>query len=237
MVDWVLYRADGVALGEVDISDDRLERAVRRARLQERAVRHSRRVRRLRVVVPLVGGLLAFALAALAVLPSLMPLAGLKGIDITADGLVMNNPRLSGHLTEERRYNVEAARAVQSILDPTQLRLERIVAELEMENDGWVRIDGARAFYDTDTEILELSGGVRITSSEGTEARLATASVFLKDGRVVSPEAIEIDSPKGAIRAGRIDVEESGDVIRMRGGVSITIDPSKAVPPPGGATN
>lgn len=230
-------RASGVAGQDTDISGDRLERAVHRARVRERAARHSRRVRRLRLVVPLAGGILALGLLVLAAMPTILSVAGLEGVEITADGLVMNNPRLSGHLDADRRYSVEARRAVQSILDPSELKLEAIVAELEMAEDGWVRITGNRAFYDTDTEILELMGGVSINSSEGTEARLESASVFLKDGRVVSPEAVDIASPRGAIRAGRIDVEDSGEVIRMRGGVSITIDPAAADAVPGGASN
>lgn len=202
------------------------ERAARRARLQRKAIRHSRRVRRLRWLLPAVGGAMALALAIVAALPALMPFAGLEGVNITAEGLVMNSPRLSGQLDEDRRYDVTARRAVQSILDPTELRLEGIRARLEMGGDDWVDITGARAFYDVDTEILELSGGVLIASSDGTEARLGTASVFLKEGRVESPEAIAIDSRHGAIRAGSIDVVGSGDVVRMSGGVSIRIDPA-----------
>lgn len=207
-------------------STDEATRAAHRAELQRRAIRHSRRVRRMRWLVPALGGAMALALAVLAALPALLPFAGLEGVNITAEGLVMNNPRLSGHLGDDRRYDVEARRAVQSILDPTELRLEDISARLEMGADDWVDISGARAFYDVDTEILQLSGGVRIASSDGTSAHLRTASVFLKEGRVESPEAIEIDSRHGAIRAGSIDVVESGDVVRMSGGVSIRIDPA-----------
>lgn len=192
---------------------------------QIRARRHSRRVRRLRVLVPATGALLVAVLVAAAVVPKLIPLAALSGLSITADGLVMNSPRLSGHLGEGRRYEVVAGRAVQSLVDPSRLSLEGLDADLDMGEGQRVTIHGAHAAYDTDTEILELSDGVSIASSDGNEMRLTGATVFLREGRVEGEGGIEISSPRGHIRAGRVDITGGGSLVRLSGGVSITIHP------------
>jgi len=189
---------------------------------QLRARRHSRRVRRLRVIVPASGAVLLAVLLAAAALPKLLPLSGLS---ITADGLVMNSPRLSGHLGEGRRYEVVARRAVQSLIDPSRLSLEGLGADLDMGGGERVTIRGANAAYDTDTEILALSEGVEIASTDGNEMRLSGATVFLREGRVEGDGGIEITSPRGHIRAGRVDITGGGDLIRLTGGVSITIHP------------
>jgi len=196
-----------------------------RRREELRARRHTRLVRRLRILMPVTGALIVAALVAAAVLPKLLPLSNLAGLSLTADGLVMNEPRLSGHLGEGRRYEVVAERAVQSLLDPSRLSLENLHATLEAGRDERITIKGESAAYDTETEVLELSGGVAIDTTDGSAVRLPGATVHLKEGRVEGAGGIEITSPRGRVRAGRIAVEGGGDVIRLTGGVAITVQP------------
>lgn len=193
---------------------------------ERRAVRHSKRVRRLRVILPLLSIVMALGLLGAAALPKLFPLSQLAGLSLTADGLVMNSPRLAGSLGSGRRYEVVAERAVQSLLQPSRLSLDGLNADLDLGNGQTVTIDGTHAAYDTSTEVLTLSDGVSIASSDGNRAMLKSATVFLKEGRVESAGDIEIDSPKGRIRAGGIDITGGGALIRLTGGVSIVIQPA-----------
>ncbi|WP_108662502.1 LPS export ABC transporter periplasmic protein LptC [Acuticoccus kandeliae] len=201
------------------VSDSRLKE-------QRRARRHSRRVRRLRILLPTISVIIVAGLVVAAVLPKLVPLSMLAGLSLTADGLVMNAPRLSGHLGEGRRYEVVADRAVQSLLTPSRLSLEGLAVNFDLGDDQNVNIHSDRAAYDTGTEVLDLSEGVSIVSSDGNRAKLDNATVLLGEGRVEGDGGIEINSPRGRIRAGRIDVIDSGNLIRLTGGVSITIFPA-----------
>lgn len=193
---------------------------------QRRARRNTYRVRRLRIVVPGASLLLLLALAAAAILPKLLPVAGLAGLSVTADGLVMNEPRLAGPLGEGRRYEVVAERAVQSLLNPSRLSLEGLEANLDMGEGQRVRMHGTSAAYNTSTEVLRLPEGLSVTSSDGNEARLSSAIVSLREGRVEGDGGVEIDSPRGRIHAGSIDITDAGALIRFSGGVSITIHPA-----------
>ena len=197
----------------------------RRLREEARALRHTRRVKRLRILLPTLSALMVAALVVAAVLPKLVPLSALAGLSLTADGLVMNEPRLAGSLGEGRRYEVVAARAIQSLLSPANLSLEGLHASLDLGEDGAVTIDGQEAAYNTDTEILTLSQGVEIASTDGNRARLNDAVVFLKEGRVEGDGGVTITSPRGTIRAGAINITDGGSVIRLSGGVAITIHP------------
>ncbi|MEM8552678.1 MAG: LPS export ABC transporter periplasmic protein LptC [Pseudomonadota bacterium] len=197
-----------------------------RDRERSRALRHTRRVRRLRIVLPSLGFVMLGVLVMTAALPKLFPLSALAGLSLSADGLVMNEPRLAGHLGEGRRYQVMADRAIQSLINPSRLSLEGLFAELDMGDGASVSITGESAAYDTDTEILTLADGVSITSTDGNEVSLSAATVRLRDGRVDSDGAIEIVSPRGHIRAGAISVTEGGAFIRLSQGVSITIAPA-----------
>jgi lipopolysaccharide export system protein LptC len=195
-----------------------------RVREERRALRHTRLVKVLRLALPLVSGAIALGLVIAAVLPKILPISALAGLSLTADGLVMNTPRLSGHLGEGRRYEVSAGRAVQSLLTPSRLTLEDLSASLEAAT-GTVTIDSASAVYDTGTEILDLSDGIRLVTSDGDTVRLDQATVHLKEGRLAGEGGITINSPRGTIRAGAIDIADGGGIIRFTGGVSITIAP------------
>jgi len=202
----------------------------RRALQQRRARRHTRRVKRLRILLPVASAAIAAGLLAAAVVPKLFPLAAFAGLSLTADGLVMNAPRLAGHLGEGRRYEVVADRAVQSLLNPSRLALEGLSADFDMGEGQRVTIAGHRARYDTDTEILEVDGGVTINSTDGSTVSLAGATVDIAQRRVDSEGAIEIASPKGDIRAGALTVLDGGALLRMTDGVSIVIHPMSATP-------
>ncbi len=137
----------------------------------------------------------------------------------------MNAPRLSGHLGEGRRYEVSAGRAIQSLLTPSRLALEDLRAELDAES-GTVVIGATAATYDTGTEVLDLSDGISLETSDGDTARLDSATVRLKEGRLEGDGSVSIASPRGTIRAGAIEVVDGGAIIRFTGGVRITIDPA-----------
>ncbi|WMS43758.1 LPS export ABC transporter periplasmic protein LptC [Acuticoccus sp. MNP-M23] len=198
----------------------------RRVVEQRRARSNSRRVRRLRVFLPVVAALIAVVLVGAAVLPKLFPLAALAGLSLTADGLVMNEPRLAGHLGGGRRYEVVAERAIQSLLNPSRLTLEGLTANLDMGEGQEVVINGNTAAYNTDTEILDLTDGVSLASSDGSTISLPAATVDLRAGSVDADGGIEIDSPRGHVTAGGISVTNGGTFIRLTGGVSIMINPS-----------
>lgn len=201
----------------------------RHARADEmaRAVRHTRRVRRLRIALPLVSGAIALGLLAAAVVPNLLPFSALQGLKLTAEGLVMEEPRLAGHLGEGRRYEVRADKAVQSLFTPSHLSLEGLAATLDMGAGESISLAGERATYDTDTEVLALPAGLALDSTDGNRAEVGEATVFLKDGRLEGNGRVDIASPRGRIRAGRIDIFDGGALIRMSEGVRILIDPAQ----------
>ncbi|UOM35653.1 LPS export ABC transporter periplasmic protein LptC [Acuticoccus sp. I52.16.1] len=197
-----------------------------RRREEQRALRNTRRVKRLRVLVPTLGMMIAAVITVAAVLPKLFPIAALAGLSLTADGLVMNEPKLAGHLGGGRRYEVVASRAIQSLLTPSHLAIEGLDAKLEMSDGERVAMHSDEATYDTNTEVLTLDDGIRIDSTDGTQASMDRATVLFQKGEMHSEAGVSINSPRGTIRAGRIDVFDGGDLIRFSDGVAITIHPA-----------
>ena len=203
--------------------DDEDRSAARRARAM--ASGHSRLVRRLRIVLPVVAVVIVAGLVAAAMLPSFIgPGVDVGSIGLSTEGLVMANPKLSGR-DGDRSYEVTADRAVQSLTNPKLVELEGIVANITLPGDNWVKLSARHGLYNSEAEALALTEGITVASRDGDDATLASADVDLKTGAVKSADPVEIRGPRGTIRAGAASVAGEGDAIVFTDGVSLTFNP------------
>lgn len=198
----------------------------RLAKERAAALRHSRRVRIMKRLLPAISALVILGIVGATALQSLVSGFDLGKIGLTGDGnIVMTNPQLSGH-DGERSYQVSAARAVQNLFDPKVIRLEEITARIKLSADEWAAFTAVEGIYDSGAETLKLADGIEIEYSRGYQARLSGATIDLKNGAILSDDAIDITSRQGRFRAGKIDVSEDGQVLRFSNGISMVLKPA-----------
>src|SRR5688500_12979918 len=91
----------------------------RRQRAFQAARRHSRLVRRLRVLLPVVGLIVVLAFIAVTrlALPEELDLSVAR-LSVTRNSIIMENPLLTGFDADERSYSLSADRAVQALTNP-----------------------------------------------------------------------------------------------------------------------
>lgn len=196
---------------------------------RERAAarRHSRRVRFMKLLLPVISIVLFLGVAGAMALQSFVPGLDLGKIGLTGDGsIVMTNPELSGH-DGERSYQVTAKRAIQNLFNPKVIQLEEITARLKLSADEWAAFTATHGTYDSGQERLELDDGIEIEWSRGYQATLSAATIDLKTGAILSDDAIDISSRQGHFRSGKIDVAEDGQTIRFTNGISMTLRAAK----------
>jgi len=189
------------------------------------AMRHSRRVRRLKVLLPTAVGLLVLVIAGMVLVAALGSGINLGTVEFGRDGIVMADPRLSGHDAENRSYEVTAKRAVQSLSNPKVVTMEQIAARIKLGDGSWATFDAVEGVFDGEREHLSLTKEIRIDSSHGYKATLQGADVDLRGGTVKSAEPFELTSDQGSIKAGTLEVQEEGRVIRFGGGITMTLNP------------
>jgi lipopolysaccharide export system protein LptC len=194
------------------------------------ALRHSRHVRWLRIGVPA-----AIAAALLIVVASnYMPAVGnirlpgeLGKLVIKGTRVTMQQPKLSGYTTDSRPYQFTANSAEQEITKPDFMELNQIQAKMEMEDKSMVNISSRAGTYDMKTEILTLIDQIHLVSTTGYEARLSEAAIDVHKGTVLSEKPVWVKLTNGVLTAKRLEVLESGQVIRFGGGVSMTMQPDQ----------
>lgn len=194
------------------------------------ALRHSRLVRVLRIGVPaaLAGALL------LTVGANYMPTVGglrlpgeLGSLVIKGTKVTMQQPRLSGFTADSRPYEFTANNAEQDITKPDVMELHQIAAKIEMEDKSLVNLTANGGTYDMKTEMLTLVDNVHIVSSTGYEARLSEATIDVHKGSVVSERPVWVKLTNGVINGKKLEIRDSGDVIRFYNGVTMIVRPEQ----------
>jgi lipopolysaccharide export system protein LptC len=196
------------------------------------AMRHSRRVRMLRVGLPTATALVCLVLLLLAWFNPLRMLAKLPisvgNVVVSGTKIKMENPKLSGFTRDKRRYDVSAGAAAQDLTRPGVIELKDINATLEMQNKGDMRLTAQNGVFDTKQEQLKLDTNIVVTSSSGYEGYLQEALIDTKNGNVVAEKPVRLKMTNGTVNGNRFELTNSGDVIRFENGVVVNLNPEGA---------
>jgi lipopolysaccharide export system protein LptC len=225
------------AIGDIDPRQARvLTRSAGRSdqgRAYRAAVRHSRRVRILRVAIPLTvvigvaGGALVTTLLNPLRLLSKLPV-DLGSVVVSGTKIMMQQPRIAGFTKDNRRYNLTAQSAGQDLSKPDFVELQGINATMETQDDGKFQTTARSGLYNTKTELLTLSDNIVVTSSNGSRALLSEAVLDAKAGKIVSEKSVEVTTTTMTVNANRMEVLENGDLMRFERGVTVLIVPESS---------
>jgi lipopolysaccharide export system protein LptC len=192
-----------------------------------RAARHSRRVRLLRVAIPIV---IVLILGATTLVSWLDPLRILVRLPTEAGRLVisgtkitMEAPKLSGYTRDHRWYELTALSAAQDITQPNVIELNEVRAKVQAEDKSTMFLSATDGSFDRKGGVLTLGRNIKLRSSSGLELRLEEAIVDTATGEIVSNKPVELLTQQGTLNADRMEVSKSGDIVRFIGGVVMNL--------------
>ena len=215
-------------------ADERGWRPSRRSdvdRAVRSAGRHSIVVRVMRVGLPVA---VVVALAALGAatyfkpmqvfekMPSVSGKLAVQGSKIT-----MELPRIAGFTRDKRSYELNAETAVQDITSPDVVELQNLRARLEMQDKDVVNLTANSGTYSTKADKVVLRDQIVVTSQQGYKAVMKEASIEMKKGNVVSEHPVDITLPNGWLKSNRMEIVDSGDLVRFERGVVLYIEADK----------
>jgi lipopolysaccharide export system protein LptC len=192
------------------------------------ALRHSRRVRMMRLGIPLaivlVGG------GAVIVTMLLDPLGALKKLPVDFGNLVisgtkvtMQQPRIAGFTNDRRPYEITARAAAQDVTNPTTVELQEIRGKMDIADQGMVELSARSGIYDTRSEVLTLRDEIRISSESGSRGRLSEAVIDIHNGNIVSEKPVQLSMLRGTLEANRMEVRDGGKFLRFERGVTVVL--------------
>ena len=202
-------------------------------RLFRKAMRHSRRVRALRLAIP-VGILAVVGISLLAV--RFNPLRMLTALPVDFSSLVvsgtkitMQAPRITGFTNDSRPYEFTARAAAQDVANPDTIELQGLHGKSEMPDKSQFELTADTGVYDSKAEMLTLRQNIVVKSSSGFEVYLSEAVVDVHTSNVVSERPVLVRMQQGTINANRMEVLDSGDTIRFGGGVTMVMTSNSQV--------
>jgi lipopolysaccharide export system protein LptC len=193
------------------------------------ALRHSRLVRLLRVGIPtlVVVGMLIVVLSVY-VLDPLRQLAKLPGsiggLVVSGTAITMQQPRMAGYTQDRRPYVVTARAATQDVTKPDTVTLQDLRATLEFKDAGKFELTARTGLFESKLDRLTLQDDILVNSAN-YQAKLSEAVVNVRTNHMVSEHPVEVIMRQGTINANRLEVTNSGEVIRFDGGVTMVLVP------------
>jgi len=191
------------------------------------ARRHSRAVRILRIAIPLA---VVLGFTGIFLITYFNPLRMLAKLPIDVGNLVvsgtkitMEHPRLSGFTGDARAYELSADAAKQDLTKPDLIELRNIRAKVQMQDKSTVEVSATAGIYDSKGETLKLDQNIVLSSSTGYRGRLSEAMIDIRKGNVVSERPVEVELLQGTLNANRLEIADSGDLVRFGGGVNMTL--------------
>lgn len=191
------------------------------------AQRHSRRVRMLKFVVPLVALFIAVAFPVYSYLAAPTPFA------VSADGgafvngkLVMANPKLNGFTKEKQPYSMTALRAIQDVSTQGVIELEGIDAKLPVSAQNVASIKAERGTYNRDGNTLSLDSEVTVSTTDGIIAKLKSIYLDMGKGTMKTTEPVDVSRGGSRITADSMSVQDNGKVLVFENKVRVNIDPA-----------
>jgi lipopolysaccharide export system protein LptC len=191
------------------------------------AIRHSRFVRFLRVLIPtsVVLGTVAVILVA-TVLDPLRALAklpvNLDGLTVSGTKITMHQPRIGGLTQEKRPYVLTARAAAQDVTNPNVIELYDLRGKSEMKETGTVDITAKLGLFESKSDKLTLRKDIVVTTPQ-YEVLLEEAVMNVRTNHVVSEKPVQVTMPQGTVNANRLEILNSGEIVRFERDVVMVI--------------
>ena len=143
---------------------------------------------------------------------------------ISGSKVTMEAPKLSGYTRDQRWYELSAKSAAQDITTPDMVELSEVRAKIQAEDKSTIFLSATDGSFDRKAGILTLNRNIVLKSSAGFELHLEEAVVDTGSGEVVSSKPVSVFTQDATLNADRLEVANSGDIVRFIGGVVVNLN-------------
>jgi lipopolysaccharide export system protein LptC len=197
------------------------------AELYARATRHSGTVRRLKMLLPILAVVISMAFVAVSWIRTMFPEnLTIAGARIENGRVVMEKPAISGRNEDGISYFMNARRALQAIMNPSDIELEDIDAAVPVRGDLVARIKASGAKYDRDTDKLDMTKPFEVQLSSGLKASFQSAHLDVRGGLMSSDDPVSIISKGATLVANSLKITDKGSIMNFSGIVRLKVDPT-----------
>lgn len=185
------------------------------------ALRHSRFVALLRLVIPLGSILILIGLLGYTILDPFksLPVAiDIGSLKLEGSAIMMERAEMKGYRNGDAPFSVTASKAVQDIKQPQIVNLTDLRSDVTMPDLSNAKIAADNGIYDTQKQILSVNGRVLIETPQYT-VRMRSAIVDFNANSIISTEPVNVTAVGGVISADQFSAFDNGTRILFNGHV------------------
>lgn len=197
------------------------------AELYARAQRHSGIVRRLKILLPILAVVISLTFVAVSWIRTMFPEnLSIAGARIENGRVVMEKPAISGRNEDGISYFMNARRALQAIINPSDIELEDIDAAVPVRGDLVARIKASGAKFDRDTDKLDMTAPFEVQLSSGLRASFQSAHLDVRGGLMLSNDPVSITAKGATLVANSLKITDKGRIMNFSGNVRLEVEPT-----------
>ena len=190
------------------------------------AVRHSGRVRFLKLAFPLFSLVVLVGFIAISMINQIVPSElVIDGAALEDGKLVMNNPSMSGQTDGARNYNVTATRAIQDLSVPDVIELEEIVADMPVNATDRATVTALRGRYNRVEEHIQFPTEMQVEMTNGLTASFQAADFNIRAGNFRTDQPVQIATEQGTLAADQMQMDNNGERVLFSGNVKMVLNP------------
>jgi lipopolysaccharide export system protein LptC len=205
------------------------ERAFRAARIHSRLIRVLRFAVPMSVILVAVGFVLWTWFNPMRMLASVPDVVGGDSV-VSGTKITMQQPRITGFTRDSRPYEFTAKAAAQELTKPDLVELHDLSGKFQMRDSNTVNVTAPSGTYNSKQEMLQLGQNTVVTSSNGYHAVLDDALIDIRNATLTTERPVQVEMNEGRLDAQRMEILQSGAVIRFDG-VKMTLKGDQFVPP------
>jgi lipopolysaccharide export system protein LptC len=193
----------------------------------KRALSHSARVRRWKILLPIAALIISLCFVAVSWVRTMFPdNLSIGGAKIENGKIVMEKPAISGRNDEGISYFMNARRALQDIINPNLISLEDIDAAVPIRGDLVARVKATGADFDRSTDLLDMTAPFIVTLSSGVTVHFQSAHLDVHAGKMNTKDPVSVEAKNSTLVANSLKITDKGRVITFDGNVKVVVNPA-----------
>ena len=142
------------------------------------------------------------------------------------DRLSVDNAMYRGRDDTGRPFSITAGEAIQRSSNEGLVRMEDLIAQLLLP-EGPARLSATGGTYDSDSDLVEVDGPIRLNAADGYAMTASGVSVDLERREMVGDRGVEGEIPAGTFSAQSMRADLSARTLTLEGDARLTMIPGK----------
>jgi lipopolysaccharide export system protein LptC len=143
-------------------------------------------------------------------------------LGLLKNDLTMIKPKLTGADDDGNPFVVTAEVAIQDPKNLHHVRMQKIEADITMDDGRWINANANNGFFDMDVGTLNLTSDIAVFSDSGYEIHTSRVDIDMKKGLYHGPVTVTGHGPGGAFRADSFTMEGRKQLLHLMGNVHTT---------------